>query len=216
MKNNEQLQKDVQEAIKWEPLLNAAEIGVTTKDGVVTLTGIVNSYKKKLQAENAAKNVVGVKVVVVEIKVIYDSSIMKNDTEIANEIINAWRYNWEIPSDKIKVKVENGWVFLDGELNWNYEKEAAKNAIENLSGIIGINNNITIKSVSKETIEKNAVKNALARSWSFFAEDINVDVNGTAVTLSGIVHSIYEKDEAGRLAWNAPGVDMVYNELAVM
>ncbi|MFD2146179.1 BON domain-containing protein [Mucilaginibacter antarcticus] len=138
MKTNQELQKDVQDAIRWEPLLNAAEIGVTAKDGVITLTGTVDTYYKKVEAETAAKNVAGVKAVAEEIVIKYGDYGKKNDTEIANEVLNAWKWNWEVPEEKIKVKVENGWVTLEGELQWNYQREAAKKAINNLSGVLGL------------------------------------------------------------------------------
>ncbi|MEO6523312.1 MAG: BON domain-containing protein [Mucilaginibacter sp.] len=215
MKTNEELQRDVQNAIKWEPLLNAAEIGVTAKDGVITLTGVVDSYSKKTEAENAAKSVTGVKAVAETIEVNYGSSFKKNDTEIANEVLNAWKWNWEVPADKIKVKVESGWVTLEGELEWNYQREAAKKAVANLTGVKGVSNNITIKSESKDAVEQAAVECALERSWSIDDEDVDVKVKGNRVTLTGTVSSLYQKDEAGRLAWNAPGVYSVDNELLV-
>jgi len=216
MKTNEALQMDVQNAIKWEPLLNAAEIGVTAKDGVITLTGVVDSYTKKTEAENAAKNVIGVKAIAEEIEVNYGSLFKKNDTEIATEVLNAWQWKWEVPNDKIKVKVQSGWVTLEGEVEWNYQKEAAKNAVANLTGVKGVSNHITIISGSKDAIEKSAVESALARSWSINDHDVKVNVAGNKVKLTGIVHSLYQKEEAGRLAWNAPGVRAVDNELAVI
>ncbi len=126
MKGNQELQTDVQNAIKWEPLLNAAEIGVTAKDGVVSLTGIVNSYAKKMQAENAAKKVIGVKALVEKIEVKFPNTWSKTDAELANEVLNGLKNNLSVPDEKIKVKVENGWITLEGELVWNYQKEAAK------------------------------------------------------------------------------------------
>ncbi len=216
MKSNENLQKDVMNAIKWEPLLNAAEIGVTAKDGVVTLSGVVDSYAKKVEAEHAAKNVDGVKAVAETITVNYGSSFSKNDTEIANEVLNAWKWNWEVPNDKIKVKVESGWVTLEGELNWNYQKEAARKAVQNLTGVKGVSNNIVIKSESKDAIERSDVEDALERSWSIDDKHITVGVKGNNVKLTGSVYSLYQKDEASRLAWNAPGVWSVDNELEVI
>ena len=216
MKSNADLQKDVQDAIKWEPLLNAAEIGVTVKDGVVTLTGVVDSYSKKIEAEDAAKNVAGVKVVVEKIDIKFGSNwSKKDDNEIATEILNAFKWNWEIPKDKIHVKVEKGWVTLEGELQWNYQKEATRKAVRNLLGVIGVSNKITIKSETKDAIEKSDIESALRRNWSINDEDIKVTVNGTKVKLSGTVNSWYQKDEAERIAWNAPGVWSVDNELAV-
>ncbi|MEO6302592.1 MAG: BON domain-containing protein [Bacteroidia bacterium] len=216
MKNNETLQREVLDAIKWEPLLNAAEIGVTAKDGVITLTGVVDSYSKKSEAEDAAKNVAGVKAVVEKLEIKFSSSFgKKDDNEIATEVLNAFKWNWSVPNDKIKVKVEKGWVTLEGELPWNYQREAAKNAVKNLLGVTGVTSNVTIKSESHDAIEKKEIEDAIARSWSVNDRNIHVSVSGTKVTLTGTVNSWYQKDEAGRIAWNAPGVWNVDNELKV-
>lgn len=215
MKTNEDLQKDVQNALKWEPLLNAAEIGVTTKNGIVTLTGTVNSYAKKLEAEDAAKNVGGVKAVVEKITINYGSAWQKDDNDIATEVVNALAHNWEVPKDKVTVRVEQGWIKLEGELQWDYQKEAIQRAVKNLAGVKGVTNSITIKSGAKDEIEKEAIERALARNWSINADDIQVKASGNRVTLTGIVDSVYQKDEAGRLAWNAPGVWAVDNELVI-
>jgi osmotically-inducible protein OsmY len=215
MKNNSELQTDVQNAIKWEPLLNAAEIGVTAKDGVVSLTGVVDSYAKKLEAENAAKKVIGVKAVVEKIEVKFPNSWTKTNAEIANEVLSALKSNWLIPSDKVTLKVEDGWVTLEGELPWNYQKEAAKNAINWLTGVKGVTNNIKIKSESHDVIEQKDVENAIGRSWSLEDLDIKVKVSGTTVTLTGTVKSLYQKEEAGRIAWNTRGIWHVKNELEV-
>ena len=215
MKSNEELQKDVQDAIKWEPLLNAAEIGVTVKDGVVSLTGEVDSYAKKLEAENAAKKVIGVTALVERIEVKFPSSLVKTNGEIATEVVNALKSNWSVPKEKVTVKVEDGWVTLDGELPWNYQKEAARNAVTFLTGVKGVINNITIKSESHDEIEKEDVIDAIERSLSVDDSDIDVSVSGTTVTLSGTVNSWYQKDEAGRIAWNTPGIWHVKNELEI-
>ena len=215
MKSNEVLQKDVQDAIKWEPLLNAAEIGVTAKDGVITLTGIVDSYVKKSEAEDAAKNVAGVKAVVEKIIVQFGTMGKKADNEIATEVLNAYKWNWEVPSDKVKVKVEDGWVTLEGELNWNYQKDAAKKSISNLPGVKGVSNIITIKAETHNAIEKLDIEHALERNWSTNGQDIEVTVSGHNVILKGIVDSWYQKDAAGRIAWNAPGVWTVENALVI-
>ncbi|MEI7597071.1 MAG: BON domain-containing protein [Bacteroidota bacterium] len=215
MRKNEDLQKDVQDAIKWEPLLNAAEIGVIVKDGVVTLTGIVDSYAKKSEAENAAKHVVGVKAVVEKIEIKIGVLGAKNDNEIATDVIHAFKWNWEVPSDKIKVKVEHEWVTLEGEVQWNYQKEAAKRSVNNIFGVKGVTNSITIKSETQDLIEQKDIERALRRNWSIDDKDIKVTVLGKRVTLNGTVDSLYQKDEASKIAWNAPGVLVVDNELII-
>jgi osmotically-inducible protein OsmY len=215
MKTNAQLQEDVQDAIKWQPLLNAAEIGVTAKDGVVSLTGVVDSYFKKIEAEDAAKNVGGVTALVENIQIKFPNSYSKTDAEIAKEVLTALKARWELADEKVMVKVETGWVTLTGELNWNYQKEAAKDAIKSLMGVTGVSNNITIKSDSMESIEKADIESALNRSWAFDDNDISVKVSGHRATLTGTVDSLYQKDEAGRIAWNAPGVWSVDNELVI-
>ena len=215
MKNNETLQQDVEDAIKWEPLLNAAEIGVTAKDGVVTLTGTVDSYAKKIEAEDAAKNVAGVKAVAEEITIAFKDATKHSDTQVATEVVNAFKFNWEVPEDNIHVKVEHGWITLTGEVEWNYQKEAARKAVKNLTGVMGVTNDVTIKSSLHDALEKADIKRALGRNWSTEGKDIKVAVSGNHVTLNGIVDSIYQRDEAGRIAWNAPGVRSVDNELVI-
>lgn len=126
MKNNEKLQTDVENAIKWEPLLNAAEIGVTAKDGVVTLSGVVDNYSKKMQAENAAKKVIGVKAIVENIEVKFPNTWTKTNEEIANEVLTGLKNNWSVPNNMVTVKVEDGWVTLEGELPWNFQKKRQK------------------------------------------------------------------------------------------
>ena len=214
MKTNEELQKDVQDAIKFQPLLHAAEIGVTVKDGIVTLTGVVDGYFKKTEAENATKNVAGVKAVVENITIKY-TDYVKDDNEVAVEVLKALKASWSVPNDRVKVKVENGWVTLDGEVPWNYQREAAKSTINYLLGVKGITNNIKIKSELDDAIEQKDVEDALARHWSINSKDIKVKVSGTNVTLTGHVTSVYQKEEAGHIAWNTPGVWSVDNKLEV-
>lgn len=214
--SNEDLQKAVLNAIKWQPMLHAAEIGVTVRDGVITLSGVVDAYAKKIEAENAAKSVPGVKAVAEEIEVkFFDSIYMKNDTDIANEVMNAWKWNWEIPHNKVKVTVENGWVTLEGEVEWNYEKDAAQKSVEKLMGVKGVSNHITLLYESKDTVEKTAVEDAMGLNWSLKSKNIQVTVSDHKVTLSGTVDSIYQKEEAGRIAWAAPGIWSLNNELIV-
>ena len=215
MKTNEQLQKDVVDALKWEPQLHAAEIGVTAKDGIVSLSGTVNNYGKKIAAEKATKKVAGVRAIVEKIEVTYPNSGVKTDEEIANNVLKALLNNWNVPDEKIKVEVEDSWVTLTGEVSWNYEKEAAKNSIDNIPGVRGVINNIKVKSVLKNELEKKLIEKALHRHSSINANNIHVEVSGTKVILSGKVKSMYQKEEAGKIVWKTPGVWSVENNIVV-
>lgn len=215
MKSNEQLQKEVMEALKWEPQLQAAEIGVTVHNGIVTLMGTVNNYNKKMAAEIATKQIAGVKAVVEKIEVKYDHSIAKTDEEIAAEVLKSLQSNLNIPTEKIKVEVEDAWITLTGDVTWNYQKEAAKQALENLPNVKGITNNIKIIAVLKNKLEKRIIENALKRHWAINSDDINVEIKGNEVILSGKVTSMYQKEEAEKIAWKTPGVWTVNNKLVV-
>ena len=216
MKSNEELQQDVLEAINWEPLLNAAEIGVIAKDGVVTLTGTVDSYAKKWEAENAAKGVAGVKVVVEKIDVKLNKSFgKKEDSDIASDLIKAVRWNWQIPKDDIIAKVEDGWVTLEGEVEWNYQREAAFDIAKNQYGVKGVTNKIFIKD-SPDQIEKEAIERAYRRNLFLDDSNISVKVSDHNVTLTGTVPSWFEKDKAEKIAWKARGVQNLTNQLKVV
>jgi osmotically-inducible protein OsmY len=218
MKTNDELQKDVMAEIKWDPQLRAVanEIGVSAKDGVVTLSGIVDTYSRKLAAEHAAQRVSGVKVVAVDIEVKVSSSVTKSDTEIATAIRNALMWNTNINEDKIEVKVDNGWVYLDGAVDWEFERRTAKSAIENLAGIRGITNNIIVKSkVIDDKDIKKKITTAFHRSATVDASSIRVEVSGSTVILRGTVTSWAEKEDAEKVAWASPGVFNVENNIVI-
>lgn len=215
MEHNWRLQNNVQDAIKWEPLLSLSKIEVVAEDGVVCLSGVVDSYAKKVEAENTAKKVNGVKVVVEKIEVKLPDYWVKTNLEIACQALAALKVNNFLPEEKIVIKVEDGWITLEGELPWNYQKEAAQNALNYLKGIRGVFNNIVIKPETQDVIEQRDVEAALARSWSIDDKNIHVKVMGTTVTLTGTVNSWYQKEEAGRIVWNTPGIGKVSNELIV-
>jgi osmotically-inducible protein OsmY len=215
MKENEELRKDVQDAIEWQPQLESSEIGVIADNGIITLTGSVDSYSKKIEAEEAAKKVSGVKAVVEKINIVFGNDDKKNDNEIAAEVLRSLKWNWKIPHKRIKIKVEDGWVTLEGDVKWHFEKEAAKKAIDNLLGVKGIINEITIKSETDDMIERVDIITALSRNSSLQSRKIDVKVKGNNVTLNGSVNSWYQKQEAGRVAFDAPGVWTVDNQLSV-
>lgn len=215
MKTNSQLQQDVQNAIKWEPLLHAAEIGVTAQDGIVTLSGVVDNYFKKTEAQHAALKVLGVKALVEHIEVRFPSDWSKTDVQVAIEVLAAFKNKYAIPEGKIDIEVKDGWVTLSGELPWNYQRVSAENAVKHLEGVKGLHNNITIKSEINDAIEKKVVNDAIARHWSLDSSNVNVTVHGTTVTLSGTVDSGYQRSEIGRIVWNTPGIWDVKNELEI-
>jgi osmotically-inducible protein OsmY len=217
MKTNEELQKDVMEEIKWDPSLRtvASEIGVTAKDGIVTLSGMVDTYSKKLAAEKAAQRVTGTKVVAVDLEVKF-AKATKNDIEIADAIRNALRWNSMVNEDKIEVKVDSGWVFLEGKVDWEYQKRAAQNAVVDLLGVKGVTNNIQVitKTINATEI-KNKISNAYHRIATLDSSGIQIESTGTTVTLRGSVRSWMEKKEAENVAWSSPGVTSVNNKIEI-
>lgn len=215
MKTDVQIKEDVLDELEWQSSIDETEIGVIVKDGIVTLNGEVDSYAKKMAAERAAKSVYGVKAVADDIEVNFKMGKGKSDTDIAKSVVNALKWNSSVPEDKLQIKVDNSFVYLTGEVEWAYQRNAAKNAVENLYGVKGVINNITLKQKVKPVEVKNRITKAFERSADLEAKNIHVDVNGTVVTLSGKVYSISEKDEAQRAAFFAPGVTKVVNNLKV-
>lgn len=215
MKTDETLQKDIEKSLKWEPQLKDAEIGVKVTKGVVTLTGTVDTYYKKSEAEKAVKKVHGVKAIVEEITVRPGDSKNINDSYLAAKILDVFKSNFFIPDKNILVFVEKGWVTLEGNVSWNYQKEAAKNAVALLDGVRGISNRITTKSERKDIVKRNAIEKALSSNAALEDDDIHVLVKDNDVTLSGLVKSLWDKEESERIAWKAPGVWSVSNEIIV-
>jgi len=219
MKTNEELRKDVMDEIKWDPELTkiATEIGVAAKDGVVTLSGEVDTYWWKLCAEKAAQRVSGVRVVACDIEVRVNGSLgKKTDTEIAEAVRNALRWNAAVNDQDIKVKVDNAWVYLDGKVDFEYERRYAQQSVENLTGVRGVSNNVTIKEkqINKEDIHRR-ISAAFHRSATVDSSSIRLETVGNKVILRGKVRSWAERKDAANIAWAAPGVISVDNQIEI-
>lgn len=215
MKSNIQLRRDVLDELEWEPSIDASKIGVAAKDGVVTLTGEVLHYMDTNEAERLVKRVAGVKAVANEIQARTPGFGGQNDREVAEAALTALKWHTSIPSDKVKVTVRNGFLTLEGNVDWQYQREAAMNAVRSLKGVKGVANLITLAAKPQPKDVKAKIEAAFKRSAEVDAEHVRVDSHGGEIILEGKVGSWTEMSEAERVAWAAPGVASVDNELTV-
>lgn len=215
MKTDSQLQQDVIAELKWEPAINDTQITVSVNKSVVTLNGHVDSFSQKWDAERAAQRVSGVKALAVEIDVALPNSSQRNDVDIARSAENILKWTSYIPREHIKVMVENGFVTLTGEVNWDYQKRTALNTIYSLFGVTGVNNQISIKPRPSASNIKLGIESAISRQAKSDRESITVSVNGSEVTLNDKAHSYYERNLISNAAWSAQGVQKVINHVIV-
>jgi osmotically-inducible protein OsmY len=215
MKTDTQVQKDVIEELQWEQAVNASQIGVAVKGGVVTLAGQVGSFAEKWDAERAAQRVSGVKALAIEIEVELPGSSHRSDADIARSAENVLEWSTYLPRDHVKVMVEDGWITLTGEVDWEYQKQAAATAVRYLMGVKGMSDEIAIRPTVSSNAIKSDIEAALKRRARANAHNVSVAVRGANVTLSGIVDNWSERELARHTAWGTPGVRKVIDDIAI-
>ena len=213
-RSDNSLRDDVLLELKWDPKISSAsDIAVAVKDGVVTLTGFVPSFWEKDAAEKAVKRVYGVRGIAndIEVKLFWQ----RTDPEIARDAVHELESHVSIPADRIKVTVKDGWVTLEGTVDWEYQKSLAQSAMKKLKGVSGVTNKIQVTPKASAAEVKSKIEEALRRSAELDARRITVEIEGSTVKLYGSVSSWAERDEAERAAWSAPGTTMVENHILV-
>jgi len=215
MKSDSEIERDVRDELKWDPDLDASDIAISVKDGVVTLAGFTHSYADRLEAESAAKRVAGVKAVANDIEVRLPSIDQRPDPDIARDAVAALKQELPISHEKIKAVVKDGWITLEGDAEWQYQKTAAENAVRKIKGVKGVINVITVKPNLEPAEIKSKIMDAFKRNAEVDADHISVEANGGEVVLKGTVRSWIEREEAERVAWSAPGVTRVDDRIVV-
>jgi osmotically-inducible protein OsmY len=210
------LKQHVQNALDYEPGVDASDIGVSVDDGVVTLRGNVASYREKIAAERVALRVYGAKAIANDLVVRLVSDYQRTDTEIAQAAVNALKWHTAVPDDRVSITVKDGWIALAGTLDWQYQKDAAARAVRDLTGVKGVTSDIRVQSRVKTIDVRDKIEAAFKRSAEIDARRINVTAQDGTVILSGNVHSWAERQEAEQAAWAAPGVSLVEDRLAVV
>ncbi|MBM0261008.1 BON domain-containing protein [Micromonospora sp. 4G55] len=216
-RTDQDIQTDVLDELTWEPRVSPAEVGVTVAEGVVTLTGRVDSYAAKWAAERAAHRVARVRAVANDLAVRITPSAERTDTEIAGAAERALEWDAFVPVEDLEVTVADGWVTLRGGVEWEYQRRAAERVVGRLTGVRGVSNGITVRPSTPPTGAElpDRIVDALARSGATEPDRISVRVYGDTVVIDGLVHSVPERDEVERIVWSAPGIREVHNHVTV-
>jgi osmotically-inducible protein OsmY len=210
------LKQNVQHALDWDPSIDPADIGVSADEGVVTLRGTVRTFAEKFEAERVALRIFGVKGVANDLTVHLPTMFERTDTEIAQAAVTALKSNIVVPAGDVTVTVSNGWITLNGNVEWQYQKDAAAQCVRSLFGVKGVSNTITVEPHVKPIEVRDKIEAAFKRSAEVDARRINVNASDGKVILSGNVRSYAERQEAERAAWAAPGVRQVEDRLAIV
>jgi osmotically-inducible protein OsmY len=215
MKSDSEIERDVRDELKWDPDLDASDIAVSVKDGVVTLAGFTKSYTDRLEAELAAKRIAGVRAVANDIEVRLPAIDQRPDPDIARDAVSTLKAELPISHDRIKVIVKDGWVTLEGAVEWQYQKTTAEHAVRKVKGVKGVTNVVTVKPKVQPSELQHKIMEAFKRNAEVDANRITVEANGSEVILKGTVRSWIEREEAERVAWSAPGVTKVEDRIVV-
>lgn len=215
MKTDAALQREVEAELAWDPAVRSTAIGVAVRNGVVTLSGHLDTYAEKWAAEDALRRVSGVKAIALELDVKIARDHQRSDTDIANAAEQSLKWHAQVPAEALRITVDKGWVLLEGEVDWDYQRRSVEQAVRNLKGVVGMSNKITIKQQAAPADVARRIQDALTRQVERETRRMDIQVQDGTVTLRGTVHSWHERDAAVAAAWAAPGVSRVVNELIV-
>ncbi|MBV8502338.1 MAG: BON domain-containing protein [Paucibacter sp.] len=215
MKSDTQLRDDIVAELEWDPAINANQIGVAVKDGVVSLSGHIDSYAEKWAVEKALNRIQGVRAAALELDVRLSPDHKRGDTDIAKAAQWALEWHSQVPPDAVRVTVDKGWLTLQGEVEWSFQRDSAIKAVRNLKGVLGVSSEITLKKKPMRSDLKQRIRDALTRQAVREANHLSVDIQGDEVTLRGRVHSLREREAARGAAWSAPGVGLIIDDMTV-